>query len=376
MGSASSRRGSLKSPRETIVRNVSQTRSNSLPSIRKLQSLPELAVVPTSKTVEPVQVTRCPHLPPVGKTEKGTLVPTTPPIEEEHEGYESVPALYNLMNDGFRLPFIHSPEYMLILDARENASFDESHILTARTHTAIDTDFDCSLDSGKLTRFTHIVLYDDNSNLEETNLVLTNLAEKLRTHGLDPAILIGGFSAFNKAYSFLCNDLLIRSERDRARMIRTYPSEVIEGALYQGNAKHSSNRKVIENLGITHVVNATTECANAFEGECKYLHLKYADELSSNMKHRLPLAADFIADALSGGGRVLVHCVEGISRSSTITIAFLMKYRGWSLADALSFLRSKRPKARPNRAFLIQLGDLERELFGKKISDVEEIYMS
>lgn len=36
----------------------------------------------------------------------------------------------------------------------------------------------------------------------------------------------------------------------------------------------------------------------------------------------LPKACDFIQDALNGGGKVLVHCVMGVSRSTTALAAY------------------------------------------------------
>lgn len=56
---------------------------------------------------------------------------------------------------------------------------------------------------------------------------------------------------------------------------------------------------------------------------------EYADLLI-----RLPSACEFIDSALAQGGRVLVHCVMGISRSATVVAA----YRTFSIS--LSHLRS------------------------------------
>ncbi|XP_022079068.1 dual specificity protein phosphatase 2-like [Acanthaster planci] len=374
MGSASTKKGTSEVQHSELDKeknNVKESRKD-ISVENHLSSEPTVAMAESKQEQMPTS----PHLPLLSRTPEGALIPQALPVKEEVEGFETVYSLYNLFNDGFLVPFIHCPEYMLILDAREHGQFTESHIITARPHTAIDTDYDCLLEAGKLRRFTHIVLYDDHSTVTETSPVLQSLAERLRAQELDPVILIGGFLAFHAAYPFLCNKELIRNERDRSREIRTYPSEVLEGALYQGNAKHANSLEIITDLGITHIVNVTAECDNVFEGKCNYLQLKYADELGSNMKRRLPAAADFVAEALRKRGRVLIHCAQGISRSSTITLSFLMKYRAWSFADAMTFLKSKRPKARPNRAFLIQLGDLERDLFGKKISDADEIWMN
>ena len=56
---------------------------------------------------------------------------------------------------------------------------------------------------------------------------------------------------------------------------------------------------------------------------------------------------------LPGGGKVLVHCHAGLSRSATVVTAFIMKTKGWALEQALDFVREKRQSIRPNEALLI-----------------------
>ena len=47
-------------------------------------------------------------------------------------------------------------------------------------------------------------------------------------------------------------------------------------------------------------------------------------------------------DALDKGGRVLVHCTLGVSRSTTSVAAFLIRYKKWTLKETLDFLADKR----------------------------------
>ena len=54
---------------------------------------------------------------------------------------------------------------------------------------------------------------------------------------------------------------------------------------------------------------------------------------------------------------ILVHCHAGVSRSATIVCAYFIKTHGWSPAQALDFVRSKRERAKPNASFWQQLNE-------------------
>jgi protein-tyrosine phosphatase len=65
---------------------------------------------------------------------------------------------------------------------------------------------------------------------------------------------------------------------------------------------------------------------------------------------------------ISKGKQVLVNCYAGVSRSTTIVIAYLMYKNKMNLQDALTFVRQKRPIINPNYGFVCQLYNLEEEL--------------
>lgn len=52
------------------------------------------------------------------------------------------------------------------------------------------------------------------------------------------------------------------------------------------------------------------------------------DVPSANLAPYFDRVANKLNEVIARGGRVLVHCMAGISRSSTLCIAYLMKYKG------------------------------------------------
>lgn len=57
-------------------------------------------------------------------------------------------------------------------------------------------------------------------------------------------------------------------------------------------------------------------------------------------------------------GRILVHCNAGVSRSSTVCIAYLMKVERMGFQQAYDHVKSRRECIRPNDGFLKQLKEL------------------
>ena len=63
---------------------------------------------------------------------------------------------------------------------------------------------------------------------------------------------------------------------------------------------------------------------------------------------------------------VLVHCMAGVSRSASVVIAFLIASQGWSLDEAMSFVKSKRKNISPNVGFAEQLANFESKRLERK----------
>uniref|UniRef100_A0A8C1GGQ7 Dual specificity phosphatase 2 n=1 Tax=Cyprinus carpio TaxID=7962 RepID=A0A8C1GGQ7_CYPCA len=132
--------------------------------------------------------------------------------------------------------------------------------------------------------------------------------------------------------------------------------------LFLGSAHHSSRREALERCGITAVLNVSSSCPNLFEEELQYKTLKVEDSLAADIRVLFPEAIHFIDSIKESGGRVLVHCQAGISRSATICLAYLIHDRRVSLDEAFDFVKRRRQVISPNLAFMGQLLQFETDV--------------
>ncbi|XP_023660861.1 dual specificity protein phosphatase 7-like isoform X2 [Paramormyrops kingsleyae] len=249
-----------------------------------------------------------------------------------------------------------------------------------------------------------LILYDE-ATLDwqdgTTTSVLGLLLNKLRDDGCKAYYLEGGFSRFQTECPEHCETSLDVScstgsppaavlglgglristdcsdnESDREPSSATeseesplpssqpaFPVQILP-YLYLGCAKDSSNLDVLSKNNIKYILNVTPNLPNTFEhdGDFKYKQIPISDHWSQNLSQFFPEAISFIEEACSKKCGVLVHCLAGISRSVTVTVAYLMQKRHMSLNDAYDFVKRKKSNISPNFNFMGQLLDFERTL--------------
>lgn len=101
------------------------------------------------------------------------------------------------------------------------------------------------------------------------------------------------------------------------------------------------------------------------EGRMKVLDIKgVCDDGIDTLEPQLAPICEWIDRARENGGKVLVHCRVGVSRSATVTIAYVMKCLGISLAEAYLIVRSRRLSVliQPNMRLLYNLCGWEVKL--------------
>ncbi|MBN3272839.1 DUS18 phosphatase, partial [Polyodon spathula] len=134
--------------------------------------------------------------------------------------------------------------------------------------------------------------------------------------------------------------------------------------LYLSSGRAANNSVLISNSGITCIINATQDVVNTHFPDIEYVRVPVADSPRSLLNEYFDLIADRIDEEATKSGRALVHCNAGVSRSATLCLAYLMKYRSMTLLEAHRLVKARRPIVRPNNGFWKQLIDYENRLHG------------
>lgn len=205
-----------------------------------------------------------------------------------------------------------------------------------------------------------VIVYDDNEG-DACRSAAVAIAQESKFKNTNIFILQGGFAAFERKYKFLCSSLT-ESKRSFEGLM---PTEIIQDFLYLGSNESARNKKLLDVLQISCVLNMADELENAFPNDFEYKKCGVNDTIQGSNFHDFFLAAlEFIDNANASGKRVFVHCAMGISRSPAIVIAWLMKHNKWSVGEARSFVKQQRRCIQPNPGFVEYLEKYQQEVQG------------
>lgn len=301
----------------------------------------------------------------------------------------------------------------VLIDCRGSNEYSQSHIRSA-VNFSIPSIMLRRLAAGKIelvstvqckelkARISHcrtlgiFILYGDGAP-RDPDSVHGILLRRLKQDGVQVVCLEGDFPEFHRAYPEWCSEagaqqvphahlplMGLRSlrisgsgceealssgsssecEDAHAHVPQDFPIEILPN-LYLGNSTNSEDCDALARHNIKYVLNVTPDLPNTFEADgcgINYLKIPIADHWSQNLAVHFPQAIRFIEEAMSARCGVLVHCVAGVSRSVTVTLAYLMQRHRLSLRDAFELVRSRKTDIAPNFHFMRQLHSFERDL--------------
>ncbi|XP_066417961.1 dual specificity protein phosphatase 15 [Molothrus aeneus] len=132
-------------------------------------------------------------------------------------------------------------------------------------------------------------------------------------------------------------------------------SQILPG-LYLGNFVDAKDLEQLSRNKITHIV-SIHESPQPLLKDITYLRIPLPDTPEANIKRHFKECISFIHQCRLHGGNCLVHCLAGISRSTTVVVAYVMVVTELSCQEVLDAIRTIRPVANPNPGFRQQLAE-------------------
>ncbi|CAN8264976.1 unnamed protein product [Cochlearia groenlandica] len=213
---------------------------------------------------------------------------------------------------------------------------------------------------------------DSNKELDQWNETLRNEVMKLcQENGFNT----GFFEGSDNNSCIDAYELKVRLEHilERISLIckaaNTEKPSMIQDNLFIGGGLAARSVFTLQHLGITHILclcaNEIGQSDTQYPDLFKYQNFSITDDEDSKIETIFQEALDFIDHGDQTGGKILVHCFEGRSRSATVVLAYLMLRKKLTLLDAWSKLRKVHRRAQPNDGFARILVNLDKKYHGK-----------
>lgn len=117
------------------------------------------------------------------------------------------------------------------------------------------------------------------------------------------------------------------------------PSVIIDDFLYHGDLKHARNMNLLTDLNIRHIVNVSNfELDHDTHNHFNVLWINLDDDFNTDISQHFEKTNEFLNSCKTNGEKVLVHCEQGISRSSSIVLAYLLRYYFDLISFSIIFL--------------------------------------
>ncbi|KAI3817724.1 hypothetical protein L1987_11522 [Smallanthus sonchifolius] len=156
--------------------------------------------------------------------------------------------------------------------------------------------------------------------------------------------------------------------RDKIAFFDKECSKVAEHIFLGGDAV-ARDKDILKQHKITHILNCVGfVCPEYFKGNFVYRTLWLQDSPSEDITSILYDVFDYFEDVRDQGGKVFVHCCQGVSRSTSLVIAYRMWREGQSFDDAFQYVKAAREIADPNMGFACQLLQCQKRVHAFPLS--------
>ncbi len=132
--------------------------------------------------------------------------------------------------------------------------------------------------------------------------------------------------------------------------------------IYLSGARVARNEVALAAAGITEIF--TCLPVPQMWPNCihRYTSSRFEDDEHEDLVEHIKCFLDAVDRCRARGGKLLVHCQAGMSRSPSLVIAYLMLRHNMTLAAARAYVYQRRGAIHPNDGFITQLQELQRRI--------------
>ncbi|KAD5961997.1 hypothetical protein E3N88_13470 [Mikania micrantha] len=139
--------------------------------------------------------------------------------------------------------------------------------------------------------------------------------------------------------------------------------------IFLGGDAVARDKRILKQHGITHILNCVGfTCPEYYKENFVYRTLWLQDSPSEDITSILYDVFDYFEDVREQKGTVFVHCCQGVSRSTSLVIAYRMWREGQSFDDAFQYVKKARGIADPNMGFACQLLQCQKRVHAFPLS--------
>lgn len=125
-------------------------------------------------------------------------------------------------------------------------------------------------------------------------------------------------------------------------------SEILPGWLFLGSLRDARDKETLLQYKIKYILNCAKESKPYHQDTFTHLHVQLSDIETENIKDNFEICFQYLEKARTEQTPILVHCIMGKSRSSSVIIAYLMLSQKWTLFQSYHHVKQKRPLIQPN----------------------------
>eukprot|EP00597_Dinobryon_sp_UTEXLB2267_P006396 CAMPEP_0170081402 /NCGR_PEP_ID=MMETSP0019_2-20121128/17275_1 /TAXON_ID=98059 /ORGANISM="Dinobryon sp., Strain UTEXLB2267" /LENGTH=151 /DNA_ID=CAMNT_0010295807 /DNA_START=428 /DNA_END=880 /DNA_ORIENTATION=- len=134
---------------------------------------------------------------------------------------------------------------------------------------------------------------------------------------------------------------------------------MLSDAILLGSRSDASDLTSLKRNGVTHILNMAQQLPLYFHSEFICMKIPLQDSSQVNITDYQNVICMYLSHIENIGGRVLVHCISGVSRSVAAVIMHFIADHKFKLKDIYGYIASCRHQISPNDGFKFQLAMLE-----------------